>query len=164
MITVDYIIANEDRHFGNFGLLRNGDTLEWLGAAPIFDSGSSLGFDFSTPEIEADTAIRNRPFRVKADEQLELVSSFDWLDFHCLTGLSDEVMSILDGAGYRIDRARSQAIASAVERRVKKVEGLALQKAGIRSFQQRLDAASERAREHNEAGHISQPGKDDRTL
>ena len=39
MLVVDFLIANEDRHFNNFGLLRNPETLEWIGAAPIFDSG-----------------------------------------------------------------------------------------------------------------------------
>ena len=45
MIVLDYIIANEDRHLNNFGLLRNSETLEWLGFAPIYDSGSSLGYN-----------------------------------------------------------------------------------------------------------------------
>lgn len=45
MLVLDYIIANEDRHFNNFGALRNAETLEWLGMAPIYDSGSSLGYD-----------------------------------------------------------------------------------------------------------------------
>ena len=35
MIVIDYIIANEDRHLNNFGLLRNAETLQWLGASPI---------------------------------------------------------------------------------------------------------------------------------
>lgn len=30
MIVLDYLIANEDRHQNNFGLLRSADTLEWL--------------------------------------------------------------------------------------------------------------------------------------
>ena len=29
MLVLDYLIANEDRHFNNFGLLRDPDTLEW---------------------------------------------------------------------------------------------------------------------------------------
>ena len=45
MLTLDYIIANEDRHFNNFGVLRDAETLRWLGFAPIYDSGSSLGYD-----------------------------------------------------------------------------------------------------------------------
>ena len=41
MIVLDYIIANEDRHLNNFGALRNAETLEWIGMAPLFDNGSS---------------------------------------------------------------------------------------------------------------------------
>ncbi|WP_228725157.1 HipA domain-containing protein [Caproicibacter fermentans] len=44
MMVLDYIIANEDRHQTNFGAVRNAETLEWVGTAPIFDSGSSLWF------------------------------------------------------------------------------------------------------------------------
>lgn len=51
MIVLDYLIANEDRHQNNFGLIRDANTLEWLGAAPIFDSGSSLGYDKLPPQI-----------------------------------------------------------------------------------------------------------------
>lgn len=40
--TLDFIIANTDRHLNNFGFLRNPDTLEWLGLAPVYDSGTSL--------------------------------------------------------------------------------------------------------------------------
>ncbi len=31
MIVTDYIIANEDRHLNNFGLVRNARTLQWMG-------------------------------------------------------------------------------------------------------------------------------------
>ena len=44
MIFLDYVIANSDRHYNNFGILRNPDTLKPIGVAPIFDSGSSLGY------------------------------------------------------------------------------------------------------------------------
>ena len=49
MLVLDYLIANEDRHLNNFGLIRNAETLKWLGFAPIFDSGSSLGYDKKAP-------------------------------------------------------------------------------------------------------------------
>lgn len=32
----DYLMANADRHFGNFGAVRNVNTLEWIGLAPVF--------------------------------------------------------------------------------------------------------------------------------
>lgn len=48
MIVLDYLIVNEDRHQNNFGVVRNAETLEYLGAAPIYDSGTSLWFDKPT--------------------------------------------------------------------------------------------------------------------
>lgn len=45
MITLDFLIGNDDRHKGNFGILRNADTLEWKKIAPIFDNGNSFFYD-----------------------------------------------------------------------------------------------------------------------
>lgn len=42
MFTVDFILSNTDRHSNNYGLLRNSDTLEPIGPAPIFDTGNSM--------------------------------------------------------------------------------------------------------------------------
>ncbi len=63
MITLDYIIANEDRHFNNFGVLRNAETLEWIGMAPIYDSGSSLGYDKVPAQIRSGQEIICKPFK-----------------------------------------------------------------------------------------------------
>jgi len=52
MIALDFIIGNEDRHRGNFGIIRNADNLEWLKPAPIFDNGNSLFFDRDNDDIE----------------------------------------------------------------------------------------------------------------
>lgn len=42
MLIFDAVIVNEDRHFGNFGLLRDNHTGEIISPAPIFDNGLSL--------------------------------------------------------------------------------------------------------------------------
>jgi hypothetical protein len=42
MLVFDALIYNEDRHFGNFGLLRDNHTGEIIAPAPIFDNGCSL--------------------------------------------------------------------------------------------------------------------------
>jgi len=42
MLIFDALVYNEDRHFGNFGLLRNNRTGEITAPAPIFDNGISL--------------------------------------------------------------------------------------------------------------------------
>ena len=38
----DAVIANQDRHFGNFGFIRDNASGELLRMAPIFDNGMSL--------------------------------------------------------------------------------------------------------------------------
>ena len=49
MLVFDAVIYNEDRHFGNFGVLRDNHSGALLGAAPVFDNGLSL-FNFTMPE------------------------------------------------------------------------------------------------------------------
>ena len=48
----DFAMTNTDRHFMNFGVLRDPDTLEFISPAPIFDTGNSMFF----------TEFRSRPF------------------------------------------------------------------------------------------------------
>ena len=43
MLVLDSIIANFDRHSGNYGFLVNNDTFNIMGMAPIFDNDCSLG-------------------------------------------------------------------------------------------------------------------------
>ena len=46
MLVFDAVIYNEDRHFGNFGVLRDNHTGKIIKPAPIFDNGLSL-FNFA---------------------------------------------------------------------------------------------------------------------
>lgn len=41
----DFLMTNKDRHLANFGLLRDSNTLECIGPAPIFDTGNSMFYD-----------------------------------------------------------------------------------------------------------------------
>ncbi len=45
MIMTDFIITNSDRHWDNFGILRNPDTLDFISMAPIFDNGNSMFYN-----------------------------------------------------------------------------------------------------------------------
>lgn len=118
MIVLDFLIANEDRHQNNFGLVRNANTLEWLGAAPIFDSGSALGYDKLANQITAYGNIECKPFKKTHSEQLKLVRSFDWLDLGKLTGFDEEMGEILDSAGDYMDAVRKKAILNAFSTRL----------------------------------------------
>ncbi len=121
MIVLDYLIANEDRHQNNFGLIRNAGTLEWIGAAPIFDSGSSLGYDKLPGQILSGSGVECKPFKRTHAEQLKLVSSFDWIDFDRLAGAEKEVRSVLDQAGEYMDQAWKDAILLAYASRVEQL-------------------------------------------
>lgn len=37
LVVLDYLVENDDRHWGNFGFLRDANTGEYLGMAPYFD-------------------------------------------------------------------------------------------------------------------------------
>ena len=49
MLVFDAVIYNEDRHFGNFGVLRDNRSGKITGPAPVFDNGVSL-FNYAMPE------------------------------------------------------------------------------------------------------------------
>ena len=122
MLVLDYLIANEDRHFNNFGLLRNPDTLEWLGPAPIYDSGSSLGYDKLTPQIRSGRNVTCKPFKKTHKDQLRLVISFDWLDFAKLDGVDQDIREVFVGAEEFIDKERLEAIVASVNQRIQMLE------------------------------------------
>lgn len=124
MITLDYIIANEDRHFNNFGLIRNAETLEWIGMAPIYDSGSSLGYDKLPGQMKSEKDVGCKPFKNHHIEQLQLVQSFEWLDLLKLDDVEDIIRETLalDTDEYYIDEYRINAVVNAVKRRLQNLD------------------------------------------
>ena len=132
MIVVDYLIANEDRHLNNFGLIRNAKTLEWLGSAPIFDSGSSLGYDKPVWDIKSGWGITCKPFKRHHEKQLQLVTNFDWIDFSRLSDMKEiicETMIVKTEHDYFGER-RVMAIADSVENRIQKLREVAVDVSG----------------------------------
>lgn len=128
MLTLDYLIANEDRHLNNFGLLRDPETLEWLGMAPIYDSGSSLGYDKVAGQIRTGRDIVCKPFKQRPEDQVKLVSSFDWVDFDVLSGLGDLIRAVLSEEqtiGF-VGRDRVEAIADSAARRAQTLLDMAM--------------------------------------
>lgn len=117
MMVLDYLIANEDRHQNNFGVIRNAETLEYMGAAPIFDSGTSLWFDKPTMMIDARAKVGCKPFKNDHEEQIKLVTSFDWLDLNTLYGIDEELRELVRGSLF-IDEKRCDALCRALRNRV----------------------------------------------
>ena len=54
---IDYMLVNTDRHLGNYGFIRDIETLEYKGPAPIFDCGTSLWSTGVTVPVLSSKAI-----------------------------------------------------------------------------------------------------------
>jgi len=91
MMVVDYIIANTDRHYGNFGFIRNANTLEYKGFAPIYDSGTSLWHDGSDISIVAES----KPFIPRHNKQIKLVTDLSWYEPIAKSQLAEIVINTL---------------------------------------------------------------------
>lgn len=76
MLVFDAVIYNEDRHFGNFGILRDNHTGKIIKPAPIFDNGLSL-FNFAMADdlenLSEYAKTRTPPYGVTFDEVCKAV-------------------------------------------------------------------------------------------
>lgn len=91
MMVLDYLMVNEGRHQNNFGAIRNADTLEWVSATPVYDSGTSLWFDKPAALISSMGRISCKPFKNSHEEQIKRVSDFSWLNLNALAGVEEEL-------------------------------------------------------------------------
>lgn len=118
MIVLDFIIANEDRHFNNFGLVRNAVTLEWIGAAPIFDCGTSLWYNTQESRIKPlAPSLQGKPFKKTHAEQIYLVKDFSWIDLSALDGFEEEADAIFAQSEYLSD-SRRNILVNAIRERI----------------------------------------------
>lgn len=118
MLVCDYILGNYDRHYRNFGAIRNVLDLKWTRIAPIYDSGSSLWA--TTPTQLIGTAYRSKPFKSNAEEQLNLVDDLSWLNKNNILDFDKIVYDILDKNPF-LDDERKLSISSQVKGRIEKV-------------------------------------------
>jgi hypothetical protein len=126
LLAFDFLMANTDRHFGNFGAVRNVDTLSWLGAAPVFDSGTSLWHDQVSRVIHPNGDVPSHPFKPAHAEQIVLAGSLDWIDFSALRDIDEEFRILLSASPY-IDEPRTDKLCNGLKGRVLQLEQLALE-------------------------------------
>ena len=83
MFSCDFILANDDRHLNNFGLIRDCRTLEYKRPAPIYDSGLSLWSHQKNLDNPSDYDYVPQPFLGRPAEsryqQLKLFDDYRWL-------------------------------------------------------------------------------------
>ena len=149
MLTIDFIIANEDRHYNNFGFIRNADTLEWIGVAPIYDSGTSLWYN--SARVGQKTA--SKPFYATNEEQIKRVLDFKWFDMDALEGIDDIVISTLSQSP-DIDESRANAIAKIILDRAGRIEQLSREKPSLTAS---LEANQAKVKPHGNDGDGVKP-------
>lgn len=119
MMVLDYLIVNTDRHRNNFGIIRNPDTLEWIGAAPLFDNGTSLMHNILTEDISPNMIGGCKPFGRTFEEQIDMVSSFDWVDTDALETIPAVVREVLSPENGWNRPERTEALSKLIESRVR---------------------------------------------
>jgi hypothetical protein len=132
MIVIDYIIANTDRHFNNFGAVRDAGTLAWIGPAPLFDSGTSLWHNMDIDMIKPGHKIESKPFRNNHRDQIKLVRNFEWLDFDSLLSLDEEFETILKRNDY-VKKVRRDTLCAALKERVENLRQIVMNQTRERS-------------------------------
>lgn len=114
MLCLDFIIMNVDRHWGNFGFIRNVNTLEVERPAPIFDNGNSLWYDMAHIPEHFDQA---KTFRKKHRTQIKLVKDFSGIDFAALERVPAQAQKVLR-ANPNLPSDRAEKIAQRIQERI----------------------------------------------
>lgn len=115
LLTIDFLIENTDRHYGNFGFIRNVNTLKFTGPAPVFDSGTSLWCEALNTEIGSWQKVM--PFKETHKEQSRLINSFN-INCNELEKVHEIVKTVLSSSPY-LDKERIEKVTLAVENRVR---------------------------------------------
>ena len=125
MIVFDFIIENKDRHFSNFGFMRDNNTGELKSLAPIFDNGFSLlnfhmkyefeNFDFNNYSEIGTFNIKN------IDQAREIIKTNTKKYKHWAKILQNEIdnLNFKDIPGYKV-----QAIKELLRSRCKTIQSL----------------------------------------
>ncbi len=137
MLVVDYITANVDRHFGNFGFLRNVDTLEWIGVVPVFDTGNAMFYEYPTSDIRKSNSLNENVIcRSFSDKQKNILKVFGNkmsklnLDFSKLKDISSYYKNILS-QNPKLDNERIVLLSDLLEKRIDKCSQTILMQSDI---------------------------------
>lgn len=113
MFILDYIMLNEDRHLNNFGIIRDVQTLNWIGTAPIFDTGESLNIiDYSDEEVIINDDGRFFYNVSNFDNILDNIKDLKKYDLNKLDGICEEFDELLH---------KYQHITKMTDRRINKI-------------------------------------------
>jgi hypothetical protein len=117
MIVLDYLIRNTDRHVGNFGVLRDSETLKWEKIAPVFDNGSSLWHNAQGVRfINAESKSECRSFTGENEKNILLTGDLPWYDKNRLNDI-DKVITGAFKLNKNIEAERTERIVGEFKKR-----------------------------------------------
>ena len=132
MILLDYIVANTDRHFGNFGFIRDIDTMEWKGFAPIFDTGNAMFYEYPSHDLKKSRSlmenVESRSFNQTQKEELKKFSTEIALldiDLSRLKNLPDFYYDILK-ENPKVEDERRELLRSLLKERIENANRIIL--------------------------------------
>ncbi|GHV85252.1 hypothetical protein AGMMS50230_08600 [Spirochaetia bacterium] len=119
MIVLDYLIANTDRHWGNFGIIRDAKTLEAIRLAPLYDHGAAFFAKMVNEEISAKNSyLRCQSFKSLQHDNLKLVTNLEWLNTTAVKELPELTRELLSKNG-QISVKRLDAVTTGIIDRIK---------------------------------------------
>ena len=118
MIVIDYLIRNTDRNSGNYGILRNSETLKWEKIAPVFDNGNSLWYNAQGIQfINGNSKSECRSFTGENGKNILLVGNTNWYNKNKLNDVDKVILGVLKNNKY-IENERIDKIISEFKKRV----------------------------------------------
>lgn len=128
MLILDSMILNTDRHLNNFGFLRDPETLEWKGCAPIFDSGTSMLHHVSVPVLKINfeneiKQLKSKPFYKTFNEQLQRLPCqkyYDKLEINNLSGIDVYLKNLLS-KNINISQERAELLCNILKNQIRDV-------------------------------------------
>jgi hypothetical protein len=122
MIVIDYLIRNTDRNSGNYGILRNSETLKWEKIAPIFDNGNSLWYNAQGIQfINGDSKSECKSFAGENEKNILLTGSINWYNKNKLNDI-DNVISGVFKKNKSIEKERVEKIINEFHKRVNNLD------------------------------------------
>lgn len=127
MYILDFLIMNEDRHLNNFGIIRDVNTLKWVGVSPIFDNGMAL----NVPYYNDDEVVINSEgrffYEIKPfDEIIRVVKEISRIDISKLEDLPewfDELLHKYQGIT-KVSDKRIHSLCVLLNRQINKLKDL----------------------------------------
>lgn len=131
MILLDYIVSNTDRYFGNFGLIRDTETLKIKKLSPIYDTGTSMFInvslhDLNNPYFLRPENIEAKGFKTKQSLQVKTAKVKDFcknIDLSKLNDIENSFYNLLK-QNKKMEETYREKLCSILQMKVKEIDKL----------------------------------------